>query len=114
MAKKKGGIIGDVGALVGFSFGGEREFSDNNPSGVMDLPNYGTDPANYIKSGKMNMPSYVAAGGSPNTGDVNVVNANGIASSKGQGNNQEYNYWKGTDGLWNKNRDWDGSNRTGE
>lgn len=88
--------------------------SDNNPSsGLVDLPNgalYGC----YYPKDKFNFVGIVAGGESPNKPDVYIQNANGTVSSMGEGNNQEYNYWKGDSGVWNKNRGWPGGNRTGE
>lgn len=100
----------------------EREEMDNNPDGVLPLPGEGTDPSEYNdgspRSGtkKLCFHSLVAEGESPNKfGGVNTVTANGVASSRGEGHNQEYNWSKGLSGRWNKNRDWGkGSNRTGE
>lgn len=106
---------------------GVAESSDrerNNPhddnKGVIDLPGGRTDPSEYNRNGvnagkKMCFASRIAEGESPNKfGGVNVITANGVASSRGEGSNQEYNWSNGTDGRWNGNRNWQGGNRTGE
>lgn len=98
----------------------DREVWDNNPKGVLPLPGKGTDPSEYNRNGvnagrKMCFPKRIGRGESPNDfGLVNVVTANGTASSRGQGSNQEYYWSDGLDGRWNGNREWDGGNRTGE
>lgn len=99
----------------------DREHWDNNPDGVIDLPGEGTDPSKYNRNNvnagrKMCFPQRIARGESPNDfGMANVVTANGTASSRGEGSNQEYNWSDGLDGAWNRNRGWGkGSNRTGE
>lgn len=86
---------------------------DNNPDGPSPLPDYNLEGARSMK-GKIPFSEWVAQGESANIGDVNIVNANGVASSKGQGYNQQYNWHKGTGGIWNEDREWDGGNRTGE
>lgn len=108
------------GSQIGYPIviGGEYsppQIPDNNPDGVMKKPDYSSDPSagNYGKN-KFDFAGLVGKGESPNVGDVNVITPNGIASSKGQGNNCQYNWWKGNSGIWNKNKEWDGGNRTGE
>ena len=93
---------------------------DCNPDGVLPLPGNGTDPSDYNNNGisagrKMCFPSRIGRGESPNDfGYVNTVTVNGTGSSRGQGSNQEYNWSDGTDGYFNKNREWPGGNRTSE
>lgn len=86
--------------------------SDNNPDGPSNLPNNDLDGCQY-KSGKMFIPGFLDKGESPNTGDINLITANGVQSSKGQGKNSQFNWNKGTDGAWNNNEDWAGGNLTG-
>lgn len=99
-------------ASYGFS---ERRNKDNQPNktGVLDIPSYNTDPANK-KRGKLCLHSYVAKGESPNDGDVNALTPNGVSSSKGQGKNQQNNWWNSVDGHWGDNTGWDGGNLTGQ
>lgn len=108
MAKKKDIL---TVAVLGDSY--ESNFSDNNPDGPSELPNFATAGYGYKDSKRICFPCNVGEGESPNKGDVNVNTANGVSSSQGQGHNQAYNYWKGNSGIWNKNRDWPGGNRTG-
>lgn len=85
---------------------------DNNPKGVIDLPDYSSDPSEKYDK-RFCFTSLVSSGDSPLEDDVNVINANGVANSRGQGKNNQYNFNKGVSGQWNKNRDWDGGNLTG-
>jgi len=85
---------------------------DNNPSsGLVKKPNYALNGCPYPE-GKMFMPGFVDDGGSPNRGDVNVITADGVASSKGRDKGRQYNYGFSTDGAWNDN-DFEGGNMTG-
>lgn len=114
MAKYRKTIVTDAIA-IGDEYFGSGKKSNQSSKGVIDKPNYSTDPAgDYGKKGKLCFHSMVAKGESPNDGDVNCIGPNGVSSSKGQGFNQSRNWWKGSDGHWNKNVDWDGANRTGE
>lgn len=98
----------------------EPKLWDNNPDGVLPIPSYSTDPSegythpNVGGTKRLSFTAMLAKGESREDGDVNVMTADGIASSKGQGSNQQYNFDNGTGNAWNKNRGWDGSNRTGE
>jgi hypothetical protein len=89
-----------------------KKVSDNNPAGVIPVPNYDSDPAKKYGN-KFCFSELYADGESPVKGDLNHVTANGVSRSKGQGNNNSYNWWEGNSGIWNKNRDWDGANLTG-
>jgi len=113
--------------LVPMSVAESYDREHNNPNddniGVIPLPGNGTDPSQQNYNGVTNgsnaskfcFHSLVAEGESPNKGDVNVITVNGVASSRGEGHNQEYNWSKGTDGRWGGNRNWGkGANRTGE
>lgn len=98
----------------------ERQYSDNNPDGVLLLPGNGTDPSDYNNDSpntgtkKYCFHSKIGETESPNKfGGVNAITANGVASSRGEGNNNDHNYDEGTDGIWNKNRNWKGGNLTG-
>lgn len=90
-----------------------RKYSDNNPDGPSNLPDDRLDGTRY-PAGKMSFVNIVAAGESPDAPDVNTVNANGVAMARGQGKNAQFNWGKGTDGIWNKNEPWDGGNMTGQ
>lgn len=118
MAKKK---IVEIVASPMMSW--DQNWSDNNPDGVLNLPGEGTDPSETNKNGitnksgkKMCFPSMLGETESPNKfGGVNTITANGVASSRGEGHNQDYNWGGNTGGIWNKNRGWGkGANRTGE
>ena len=63
----------------------------------------------------MSFVNNVADGESQNRPDVNVVTADGIASSTGQGKNCQYNWGDNKlDGEWNSNdKNWLGGNLTG-
>lgn len=86
---------------------------DNNPSGQSELPD--DDLCGYRNPNTMNFVDNVADGESPLDNDVNVITANGVSNARGQGKNAQYNWGDGgTDGYWNKNRDWKGGNMTGQ
>lgn len=110
MAKKKNYPV--AVSVIGASDGGS--VYDNNPtSGLVDLPNGELNGCYYPKD-KFDFVNLVAAGESQNRPDVYVATANDVASSQGEGDNPQYNYWKGTDGRWNKNHGWSGGNLTGQ
>lgn len=108
MAKKKLPLL--IGAAIGEY---NTPVSDNNPDGPYPKPDYDLNGCKRYRNGKISFVDRVADGESPNKGDVNMITANGVSSSKGQGKNSEYNWGYGTDGIFNKNRDWDGGNLTG-
>lgn len=113
MAKKpviKGSPIG-YGAAIPNVFD-TPPISDNNPDGPSKLPDFDLDGTRYPK-GKMSFVNNVARGESPNKPDIFHVTPNGISSSNGKGKNAQYNWGGGTDGVWNKNEDFDGGNMTG-
>lgn len=83
--------------------------SDNNPDGYSNLPDDRLEGENR----QFSFTEKVAKGESPEAPDVNVNTANGVAKSRGQGKNCQYNWGEGTSGIWNKNRDWKGTNLTG-
>jgi hypothetical protein len=93
---------------------------DNHTPGIGHI-SYASDPANrdYDRTPaapgkKVCFPSMVGKGESPMAPDVNVVTANGISNSKYPGNRGlEYNWGDGTDGEWNRNRDFEGGNISG-
>lgn len=120
VGKRKNFMMPLVAMGVPESYDREHNNPNDDNQGVSDLPGNGTDPSEYndgsIRTGtkKYCFHSKVAEGESPNRGDVYLVGANGCTSSKGEGYNQEYNWSKGTDGNWGKNRGWPGGNRTGE
>lgn len=122
MAKKKVTIPGSqIGYGATVSEGDVKpKLWDNNPDGVLDLPSDSTDPSkgythhNMGGTERLSFTAMIANGESREDGDVNVNTADGIASSKGQGSNQQYNFDNGTGNIWNKNREWSGGNRTGE
>lgn len=122
MAKKKVTIPGSqIGYGATVSEGDVKpKLWDNNPDGVLDLPSDSTDPSkgythhNMSGTERLSFTAMIANGESREDGDVNVNTADGIASSKGQGSNQQYNFDNGTGNIWNKNREWSGGNRTGE
>lgn len=116
MAKKKastpGSPIGYIGAAV---VGNEPPpVRDNNPDGPSNLPNhelyaYRRDDL-YGK--RICFPCDIGKAESAGGDDVNIINSNGIANTKGE-RGMQYNWGKGTDGKWNENKDWDGGNLTG-
>ncbi len=93
----------------------QKKWTDNHSPGVLDEPNYRTDPsAGYYGKGKFDFVGLVADGGSPNTGDVYVQTANGVSSSKGQNKGAQYNYpEESSDGDWNDGMVFSGGNLTG-
>lgn len=105
MAKKK---VPEILAILPY----ERSYSDNNPDGPSRLPDDEINGEMYPK-GKFDFVGLVAKGESPAAPDVNTVNANGVAKSRGQGKNCQYNYGEDVDGIWNKNSGWSGGNLTG-
>lgn len=107
MAKKKTPLL--VGVAAEYA---PPPMSDNNPDGPYPLPDDNLNGCRY-RNGKVSFVDRVAAGESPNKGDVNMITANGVSSSRGQGKNCEYNWGESTDGRWGKNRDWKGANLTG-
>ena len=85
---------------------------DNNPDGPSPLPD---DRLNGTRhpNGKFDFVNLVGKGESPARPDVDTVNANGVAKSRGQGKNCQYNWGDDLGGAWNDNKDWTGGNLTG-
>lgn len=121
MAKKK---LTDVGSTLGYptpiSMGDElAPDMDNNPAGVIPIPNYSTDPSrgypseNIGGTKRFSFTELVAKGESRADGDVNVNTANGVSSSKGQNKGAQYNYCEQQSGEWGDNQPFDGANITG-
>lgn len=89
--------------------------SDNNPDGPYPKPDYDLN-AYQRKEGRICFPCNLGETESPNkTGGVNMVTANGISSSRGQGLNNQFNWGdRGTDGAWNdSDGEWSGGNLSG-
>lgn len=108
MAKKK-----DYPVAIGALPYGYTDISDNNPDGPSPLPDDRLDGTRHPE-GKMSFVNNVAAGESPEAPDVNTITPNGVSKSSGEGHNCQWNWWKGTGGIWNKNKPWTGGNMTGQ